>query len=122
MYFTTATTLLALSAIPLSLAAECGGYGLCGVVPSASRNQLYAIRQHVCGDTDKWRGAGSHYANGGCLRWPNWGESNAQQVCWDAFENILNQCRPEGSGLGYHYGSWTLNGKQYSVSGCSNGC
>jgi hypothetical protein len=115
MHLSTTPFILAiLSATPL-LAAECSGYGLCPV-RAASRNSLYAARQHVCGDTDKWKNDGNyHTSDGGYLSWPG---GNAQQICWDAFENILNQCRPEGAGLGNHSGSWNWNGRLYFVHGC----
>jgi hypothetical protein len=115
MHLSTTPFILALlSATPL-LAAECSGYGLCPV-RAASRNSLYAARQHVCGDTDKWKNDGNyHTSDGGYLSWPG---GNSQQICWDAFENILNQCRPEGAGLGNHSGSWNWNGRLYFVHGC----
>jgi hypothetical protein len=97
-------------------AAECGSYGLCGANSASSRNQLYAARQHVCGDTTKYQTDGSYKAaGGGRLSWPG---GNSQQICWDAFENILNQCRPEGPALGYHSGTWNWNGRLYFVHGC----
>ncbi|RDW74110.1 hypothetical protein BP5796_07552 [Coleophoma crateriformis] len=112
------SVLLSLSALmPAILAAECGSTGLCGLVKAATRNQLYAARQHVCGDTDLWKKDGCYTANGGLLRWPG---GNSQQICWDAFENILNQCHPEGAGLHYHSGTWNWNGRLYFVHGCSN--
>jgi hypothetical protein len=98
------------------LAADCGAYGLCGAVPASSRSQLYAARQHVCGDTNSYQNSGSYKAaGGGALSWPG---GNSQQVCWDAFDNILNQCHPEGAGLGYHSGSYEWNGGHYNVKGC----
>ena len=96
-------------------AADCGAYGLCGVTRASSRNQLYAARQHICGD-GLYKNDGSLKAEGGGrLTWPGGFD---QQRCWDAFENILNQCRPEGSGLGNHYGSYNWYGKLYTVYGC----
>ena len=101
-------------------AAECGGYGLCGAVPASSRNQLYAARQHVCGDGLYKNDGYYHAPGGGRLSWPGGFD---QQRCWDAFENILNQCRPEGAGLGNHSGSYNWYGKLYTVRGCKlNSC
>ncbi|KAF9690692.1 hypothetical protein EKO04_011555 [Ascochyta lentis] len=85
------------------LAAECRGWSTCNSGVS-SRNQLYQARQHVCGDTDLYKNDGEwHASGGGGVKWPG---GNSQQICWDAFENILNQCRPEGTGTKNHSGSW----------------
>jgi hypothetical protein len=92
--------------------------GLCGINKAASRDDLYAMRQHVCGDTDLWKTDGCYLQYGGKLKWTG----GPQQTCWDAFENILNQCRPEGPFIGNHCGSWTLNGQSYYVHGCSSSC
>ncbi|CAN9397304.1 unnamed protein product [Alternaria alternata] len=68
-------------------AADCGAYGLCGVTRASSRYQLYAARQHVCGDA-LYKNDGSLKAEGGGrLTWPGGFD---QRRCWDAFENILN--------------------------------
>lgn len=56
-----AATLLGLTAmfITNTLAAECSGAGLCGLNEASTRNQLYAARQHVCGDTTLYQTSGS---------------------------------------------------------------
>jgi len=96
-------------------AAECSCYGLCTPGQAGSRNSLYAARQHVCGDGLYKNDGGYKVPGGGYLSWPGGFD---QQRCWDAFENILNQCRPEGAGLGNHCGSYNWYGKLYKVAGC----
>ena len=114
MHFISTATLL-LSATSTSLAAECLGYGYCKNAQSSSKSALYALRQKICGDTDMWKSAGKYFLPGyGCMKWPKWEGSNAQQVCWDAFQNILQQCiHDDDPGERYNGGSWELNGKQY---------
>lgn len=116
----TVALVAALHGVPAALAADCGPIGLCGITHASTRNQLYAARQHICGDTTLYQNDGAYCAEGGGrLAWPG---GNSQQTCWDAFENILDQCHPEGPGLGVHFGSWNWNGRLYTVQGCSNNC
>ncbi|KAF2475829.1 uncharacterized protein BDR25DRAFT_350112 [Lindgomyces ingoldianus] len=115
------TTILALSlsALPTILAAECYRAPSCSGRLAVSRNDLYVMRQHICGDTTLYKTAGSYTAHGACMYWPTWGQSNAQQVCWDAFENIINQCHPENTQINFKYdGYWELDAKRYTVQGC----
>ncbi|KAB2106286.1 hypothetical protein AG0111_0g4867 [Alternaria gaisen] len=114
MHFKSIITLGAILSGAVVSAADCGGYGLCPT-PASSRNQLYAARQTVCGD-GLYKNSGSYNApGGGKLTWPG---GYDQQRCWDAFENILNQCHPEGVGLGNHFGSYNWYGQLYTVHGC----
>jgi hypothetical protein len=114
MHFKSIITLGAILSGVVVSAADCGGYGLCPT-PASSRNQLYAARQTVCGD-GLYKNSGSYNApGGGKLTWPG---GYDQQRCWDAFENILNQCHPEGVGLGNHFGSYNWYGQLYTVHGC----
>ncbi|UKZ78434.1 hypothetical protein TrVFT333_006174 [Trichoderma virens FT-333] len=43
---------------------------------------------------------------------------NNQQVCWDALENIINQCSSLGQGQAFGY--YDYNGVRYRMGGCSN--
>ncbi|KAF2193214.1 hypothetical protein K469DRAFT_715249 [Zopfia rhizophila CBS 207.26] len=77
------------------------------------------MHQHICGDTDLWKGCGEYGEHGSCLSWSTWGEGNTQPVCWDAIENILNQCYPEASPMNYKYEAcWELDAKRYDVVEC----
>ncbi|KAJ8115856.1 hypothetical protein OPT61_g2584 [Boeremia exigua] len=101
---------LVLSAIPIfaitGSAADCYGKN-----PRASVDDSWKARDAYCGN-DLWKSQNVFISNGVQIVMTSPG-SNSRQVCWDAFENIINQCRKSGKfniGL-YHYGD-----VEYSMS------
>jgi len=90
--------LTALTATPIALAADCysGSRSSC-----ESRDALFKFRQNYCGDTSQWRNAGGQTWGWASLTLR--GQFASQQICWDAFENIINQCQKNSAGGKYDY-------------------
>ncbi|KAF2035928.1 hypothetical protein EK21DRAFT_84315 [Setomelanomma holmii] len=94
-------------------------------------NQAWDLRAQVCGsnacaNSDAAQG-NNHYCN--VYQYFNDGQSFVQlerndpsgqyKSCWDAFENILNQCLDNGSGSGFNNevpnGNWQVGDEWYWI-------
>ncbi|PSN75158.1 hypothetical protein BS50DRAFT_567874 [Corynespora cassiicola Philippines] len=93
----------------ISIFASTGSAADCyGKNPKASIDAAWAARQAYCGN-NLWKNTATFALNGVQIVNTSPG-SNTQQVCWDAFENIINQCRKNGFNLGlYEYGDAEYN-------------
>lgn len=85
--------------------------------PGATRSQMYAARQAVCG-TNLWQSAG-FYAIDGTTGYLEWNGHDSQQTCWDAFANIIEQCKLGNNGWHYHSGWYDYNGLRFFMQDCS---
>lgn len=99
---------------PIS-AADCSQSASC-FSGGANRDEMYSARQEVCG-TDRWKQAGQYGVPGstGYLRWTG---VDTQQTCWNAFDDIINQCDLGDSGLHTHAGQYQYNGVYYNAVDC----
>ncbi|KAF2120520.1 hypothetical protein BDV96DRAFT_671576 [Lophiotrema nucula] len=88
--------------VSLAVAADCSGN-----YPQHSPDDSWIARQAYCGG-GLWQTSSSFVANGVTIGNTNPGANN-QQVCWDALENIISQCRLGGFG----YGVYRYNGVSY---------
>jgi hypothetical protein len=98
-------------------AASCGGSSTC-VQGGALREQMYAARQEVCGGSlDRWKTPGLYTVPGtkGYLRWSG---VDTQQTCWNAFQNIIDQCHLGNEGIHTHAGQYEYNGVYYNAVDC----
>lgn len=119
MHLVTSATLLLFQGATV-LAAQCY-IGICTEgFPASSRDQLYRARQKICSVPGRLQWQGAECAEGGSrLYWPGgW----SQQQCWDAFDNIINQCQPYHWDAGNKGGDWWWNGQRYRIEKCSNYC
>ncbi|KAI1068304.1 hypothetical protein LB507_004194 [Fusarium sp. FIESC RH6] len=94
-------------------AAECGkwGSGSSGPTHCAHRNDNYKDRETFC---NQFAGRGSWKeacrAGGKKCHFEYQGSGMDQQMCWDAYENIINQCFSRQRGARYQYGVWGIPG------------
>ncbi|KXT04598.1 hypothetical protein AC578_8687 [Pseudocercospora eumusae] len=98
-----------------TFAADCGQSGNC-FSSGATRDNMYAARQEVCG-TNRWKKAG-HYRVPGKTGYLRWTGVDTQQTCWDAYDNIINQCKLGDSGVHTHSGQYQYNGVYYNAVDC----
>ena len=102
------TNILFLSAI--SIFATTGSAANCyGNNPKASIDASWSAREAYCG-SGLWKNQEIYTLDGVQIHVTAPG-SNTQQICWDAFENIIDQCRKNGKfGMGiYVYGDTKYN-------------
>ena len=101
------TLLLTIYLTTPTSAADCNQSGPC-LSGGATRDEMYAARQEVC-STDIWKEANRYNVPGttGYLRWTG---VDVQQTCWDAFDDIINQCHLGDSGFHTHAGQYEYNG------------
>ena len=108
---TQATALIAIFVtLPLAYAADCADVGT--GTNCESRESMFSFRAAFCG-TDQWRTTGRRSWNNANLNLI--GNFGSQQLCWDSFENIINQC------YGKHaVGSWLFDTFRLEVKFCRN--
>jgi hypothetical protein len=97
-------------------AATCGSSGSCWG-SGASRDLMYQARQNVC-EQGLFYQSGTYNIPGriAYLRWSGGGD---QQTCWNAFQNIIDQCDLGDSGLHTHSGQYEYNGVYYNAVDCN---
>ncbi|KAF4447074.1 hypothetical protein F53441_9373 [Fusarium austroafricanum] len=105
-------------------AAECGGYGVGSnsIGACTDRTGNYKDRETFCTTLvgqGNWKRTCENGRNSGKCHFEYQGPGMPQQMCWDAFENIINQCFNHQNGGGYHYGTWSLDGHWFSIDRCS---
>ncbi|KAH7115506.1 hypothetical protein B0J13DRAFT_533393 [Dactylonectria estremocensis] len=105
-------------------AAECGNWGTGnkGIGTCAGRSGNYEDRQTFCSSLagqSTWSRTCQHGRNSGSCHFEYRGPGMPQQLCWDAFENIINQCFNTQNGPGYHSGSYSYNGHFFLIDRCS---
>ncbi|EHK18413.1 uncharacterized protein TRIVIDRAFT_68434 [Trichoderma virens Gv29-8] len=114
-----------LALINVSHAATCeGGSAIActindGALPRVS--DMWTARQNYCGQNQWQWNSCYRYQNGPATAIFIQNSSpggNNQQVCWDALENIINQCSSLGQGQAFGY--YDYNGVRYRMGGCSN--
>ncbi len=112
-----ANFVLLLAGIQTASAADCDGDN-----PSsqcwgsyASASSAWSARAAYCGG-NKWQDTSIFHSNGICIKFSQPG-ANGQQTCWDALENIIDQCRTGSSCIRGKY-SWA--GTYYTMSFCDS--
>ncbi len=94
-------------------AADCWGLGDdCGIF-GASDAEAWAARQAFCGD-NYWQTNQCLKSGPVVIQFSNPG-ANGQQACWDALQNIIEQCE-RGNAEG---GSYEWNGSTYTMEFCN---
>lgn len=94
-------------------AADC--YGLssdCGLFAIGDQ-AAWAARADYCGN-DHWKSSHCFKTNGVVITFTTPG-SNNQQSCWDALENIIQQCERGNA----YSGTYDYGGEEYSMTFCS---
>lgn len=104
------------SLITSTQAASCSQSGGCIVSNGATRDNMYAARQEVCG-TNRYQ-VGGTYGIPGKDAYLRWGGGGSQQTCWNAFQNIIDQCSLGVSGYHTHAGQYDYNGVYYNAVDC----
>ncbi|KAF5241076.1 hypothetical protein FANTH_9293 [Fusarium anthophilum] len=105
-------------------AAECGGYGVGSdsIGACTDRTGNYKDREIFCTTLvgqGNWKRTCQNGRNSGKCHFEYQGPGMPQQMCWDAYENIINQCFNHQNGGGYHYGTWSLDGHWFAIDRCS---
>ncbi|KAF5608329.1 hypothetical protein FPANT_545 [Fusarium pseudoanthophilum] len=101
-------------------AADCGGYGVGSdsIGACTDRTGNYKDREIFCTTLvgqGNWKRTCQNGRNSGKCHFEYQGPGMPQQMCWDAYENIINQCFNHQNGGGYHYGTWSLNGHWFAI-------
>ncbi|KAL5622315.1 hypothetical protein FOBRF1_001565 [Fusarium oxysporum] len=107
-----------------SEAAECGGWGRGGgaVGPCTDRKGNYKDREAFCNrfaGQGSWKKTCENGLNAWDCHFEYQGSKMDNQMCYDAFESIINQCFPSQHGSGYHYGTWSVPGHWFALDRCS---
>ncbi|KAM0355106.1 hypothetical protein ACHAPU_000965 [Fusarium lateritium] len=119
------TSILAISLnASMASAADCGNYGVgsSGIGACTDRTGNYKDRETFCNSLagqSSWKRTCQNGRNSNKCHFEYQGSGMPQQMCWDAFENIINQCFKNQNGGGYHYGVWSLNGHWFVIDRCS---
>lgn len=105
-------------------AADCGYYGVGSEAIGActDRNGNYQDRETFCTTLvgqGNWYRTCQHGRNSGSCHFEYQGPGMPQQLCWDAFENIINQCFDHQNGGGYHYGTYSYDNHWFVIDRCS---
>jgi hypothetical protein len=122
---TTFTSLLAVALnVSMTSAADCHNYGTgsSGIGACAHRSDNYKDRETFCGSLagqGSWNRKCQNGSHKDHCHFEYQGPSMPQQMCWDAFENIIKQCFNHQNGGGYHSGSWSLDGHYFYIDRCS---
>ncbi|KAF5576144.1 hypothetical protein FPCIR_12773 [Fusarium pseudocircinatum] len=101
-------------------AADCGGYGVGSdsIGACTDRSGNYKDREVFCTTLvgqGNWKRTCQNGRNSGKCHFEYQGPGMPQQMCWDAYENIINQCFNHQNGGGYHYGTWSLDGHWFAI-------
>jgi hypothetical protein len=99
-------------------AASCTDSGYFCAFGGATRDEMYAARQEVCGGPlNRWKTSGLYTipSKGAYLRWSGVG---TQQTCWNAFQNIIDQCHLGDGGVHTHAGQYEYDGVYYNAVDC----
>ncbi|KAH7069857.1 hypothetical protein BKA63DRAFT_519687 [Paraphoma chrysanthemicola] len=99
-----APLVLLLAGLPLASAADCEG----AYVPGSTESSAWAARQEYCGGA-LWQSTGDWDRSPGPRITFTHPGNNGQQVCWDALQNIIEQCRRNGKSKGWY----SYNGSTY---------
>ncbi|KAJ4153018.1 hypothetical protein LMH87_009530 [Akanthomyces muscarius] len=99
-------SLAIVSITQLASAAECGNKWM-GVPDSTTLQRFWNARSATCNCIATQPGNYCGNLNNQFLAFAIWGTRPTTQICWDGFENIINQCIKQGwnSGLYQYSGS-----------------
>lgn len=105
-------------------AADCGQYGTgsTGIGACTDRTGNYKDRETFCSTLagqSSWYRTCQNGRNSKNCHFEYQGSGMPQQLCWDAFENIISQCFNTQNGGGYHYGTYSYNGHWFVIDRCS---
>jgi hypothetical protein len=100
-------------------AAECTHSESC-VYPwgqGATRVEMYNARSAVCG-SNLYQQAGQYWVPNNKYGVLTWSGGGSQQVCWDAFQNIIDQCQLGVATTHAHIGVYNYAGIRYQAIDC----
>ncbi|KAF7345694.1 hypothetical protein MVEN_01589200 [Mycena venus] len=98
-----------------TMAASCwhgNAVGYCGGPFLASQDNAWAARQTYCGN-NLWQTESCYVNDRVSIEFTN-PDANNQQICWDALEDIIEQCE-RGD---YATGNYEYNGAYYTMYFC----
>ncbi|KAF4340426.1 alpha-galactosyl-binding lectin [Fusarium beomiforme] len=118
------TTLSLAASLSSTQAADCGGYGVGskGIGACTNRDGNWKDRDNFCSSLagqGSWKRTCQNGRNSNKCHFEYQGPGMPWQLCYDAFENIINQCFGAQNGGGYHYGTYSYDNHWFVIDRCS---